>query len=280
MPRNRTNGPGTPGARSSRIRFNPQRDLPVMLAIRNAIFIGAGQLWEHLQASGVADPNRQNFERRVIRLVRAGAAERLPPLFPYPGFVYTITRQGLSILEACGEGLVSLTSESGSLADRNQMQHFLELAEVRVALHRAGLLRDWTSDLEIRSINQSIDTPLAKDYDAIADLEWENKRYRVALEYERSRKSLDRYDEIVSAIAGEHQVHMILYLTSSIDLLYMLKAEFDRQDFPVALAPSHSFRLDPLTHRLFLTRSLGVQRATLPALLEMLPKDRNGKKPE
>jgi hypothetical protein len=48
----------------------------------------------------------------------------------------------------------------------------------------------------------------------------EAKSYRIAIEYERSLKSSDRYRDLVSAIAGERQVQMILYLTSSVDLLY------------------------------------------------------------
>jgi hypothetical protein len=150
------------------------------------------------------------------------------------------------------------------------MQHYLELVEIRAAFRRSGVLREWASDLEIRSINQSIDVPLAKDYDAIADVEWEAKSYRIAIEYERSLKSADRYRDLVSAISSERQVQMILYLTSSVDLLYQLKAEFDRQDFPVALAPSHSFRLNPLAARLYMTRKFELAKATIPVLMRML----------
>jgi hypothetical protein len=150
------------------------------------------------------------------------------------------------------------------------MQHYLELAEVRAAFRRAGLLKEWTGDLEIRSINLSIDVPLAKDYDAIADLDFEGLRYRIAIEYERSLKSSERYQEIISAITIERQVDLVLYLTSSVDLLYQLKAEFERRDYPIALAPSHAFCLNPLTARLYPTRSLGAARATFPGLLRSI----------
>jgi hypothetical protein len=49
-----------------------------------------------------------------------------------------------------------------------------------------------------------------------------------------------------------------------------LKAEFDRQDFPVALAPSHSFRLNPLAVRLYTTSKFELTRATLPVLMRLL----------
>lgn len=257
-------------ARPSFIQYNPRRDLPLLLAVRNATFISHRQLWSHLLASGI-ETFRRSFNWRIQRLIQAGVIQKLPPLLPYPGPVYTMTRTGLACLEACGEGLVSLTSDSRSLANVNQIQHYLELAEIRAALRQTNLLKEWTGDLEIRSINQSIAVPLAKDYDAIADLDFEGSHYRIAIEYERSLKSSERYQEIIAAIAGERQVHLVLYLTSSVDLLYQLKAEFDRQEFPVVLAPSHVFCLNPLTARLYPTSTLGSGRASLPALLRLLP---------
>jgi hypothetical protein len=203
-------------------------------------------------------------------------ADKLPPQPPFVGPVYTITREGLACLESCGQGLVSVTSESRMIAKPSQMHHYLELAEIRAAFRRAGLLREWAGDLEVRSINQSIDLPLAKDYDAIADVQWEANPFRIAIEYERSLKSSERYRELISSIASERQVRLVLYFTSSVDLLYQLKPEFDRQEFPVALVPSHIFRINPLTARLYLTRALGAQRATLPALLRALSAGKNG----
>ena len=266
----------TQPARSPYIRYNRERDLPLMLAIRNATFISHRQLWEHVESSGI-ETSRRSFNWRIERLVRAGMADKLPQHLPYPGPVYTITHEGLACLEACGEGLVSLTSESRSLVNMNQMRHYLELAAIRAAFRQSGVLREWTSDFEVRSINQSIDTPLAKDYDAIADVEWEERTHRIAVEYEHSLKSSERYRAIASAIAGERQVRLILYLTSSVDLLYQLKLEFDRQDFPVALAPSHAFRPNPLTARLHLTHTFGAQRASLPAVLRMLSTEQSGR---
>ena len=49
-------------------------------------------------------------------------------MFPFSGPAYTISRQGLACLEACGEGLISITSESKSLPNPRQATHYLELA--------------------------------------------------------------------------------------------------------------------------------------------------------
>jgi hypothetical protein len=251
------------------IQYNPQRDLPILLAIRNATFICHRQLWDHISARGI-ETCRRSFNWRIRRLTDAGIVQKLLPLFPYPGSVYTITRAGLVCLEACGEGLVSLTTESKTMADPNQIQHYLELAEIHAALRRTNLLVEWTGDLEVRSINMSIDVPLAKDYDAIADLEFEGDRYRIAIEYERSLKSSKRYQEIISAIANERQIRLVLYLTSSVDLLYQLKSEFDAQTFPIALALSHGFCQNPLAARLYLADAINGNRTTFPSVLRSL----------
>jgi hypothetical protein len=251
------------------IQYNSRRDLPLLLAIRNATFISHRQLWNHLSTRGV-ETCRRSFNWRIRRLTEAGIVQKLLPLFPYPGPVYTITRAGLACLEACGEGLVSLTTESKTLADPNQIQHYLELAEIQAALRRTDLLVEWTGDLEVRSINMSIDVPLAKDYDAIADLEFEGDRYRIAIEYERSLKSSKRYQEIISAIADERQIRLVLYLTSSVDLLYQLKSEFDAQTFPIALALSHVFCQNPMAARLYLANAINGNRTTFPSVLRSL----------
>jgi len=169
---------------------------------------------------------------------------------------------------------MSLTSESRSLTNLTQIQHYLELGEIQAAFRRTKLLKEWSGDLEIRSLNQSIDAPLAKDYDAIAELELEGLRYRTALEYERSLKSSARYQEIVAAIKDEDQIDLLVYLTSSIDLLYQLNAEFEDQKYPIAVAPSRTFCLSPASTRLYLTPSLGGNKATLEEVLRSIPSKR------
>ncbi len=257
-------------SRSTYIRYNEERDLPMLLAIRNASFISHGQMFDQLVARG-SEASRRAFNWRIQRLVKAGVVMKMPPQLPYCGPVYAITRTGLACLEACGQGLMSLTSESRSLVNPIQILHYLELGEIQAAFQRTKLLREWTGDIEVRSINQSIDLPLAKDYDAIAELELRGSRYRIALEYERSLKSSARYREVIAAIEDENQIQLLVYFTSSIDLLYQLKAEFEDQRFPIVLATSRSFCMSPLATRLYSTRSLGGNKTTLEDILEAIP---------
>jgi hypothetical protein len=255
------------GRRSAVIEYNIERDLPLMAAVRNATFIAQDQLWEEMEAAQV-ERSRRSFNWRIQRLTEAGLVNKLAPRVPYRGAVYAISRPGLECLEACGQGLVSLSSDSRSLVNPSQMQHYLELAEVRRALRKSRVLREWTGDVELRSINFSIDCPLAKDYDAIADLIIEDKRHRVAIEYERTLKSAERYRNLSAALENEDQVEILLYLTSSLDLLYQLIGHFSDERITIAVAPSRAFCENPLGCRLHLVGQTETTRTTLSASLQ------------
>jgi len=226
--------------------FSETRDLPMILAVRNAAFISYDQLLEQLKTQG-SETTRQGFSWRLSRLVEVGVVRRMAQVFPYRGPVYTITRAGLSCLEACGEGLVSLTSESRSLPNESQAAHFLELGEIRSALRRRGILKKWISDVELKSINMVIDTPLAKDYDAVAELDIALiGPIRVAVEFERSLKSAARYREIVEEIKREKQIDLLIFLTASFDLIFQLRTLISDLEFPICIAQSKAFCKEPL----------------------------------
>jgi hypothetical protein len=183
----------------------------------------------------------------LSRLVDLGLVRKLKQTVPFCGPTYTITRYGLGCLESCGEGLLSLTSESRVLPNEAQAAHFLELSEVRGALRRSGILDKWIGDVELKSLNLVLDAPLAKDYDAVADLNLGPKGWlTVAIEFEKSVKRGARYREIVERIKEETQVGMLLYLTASNDIVYQLKAILMEIDFPIALGASKQFCADPM----------------------------------
>jgi len=218
----------------------------MILAVRNATFIGHEQLFEQLKAQR-SETRRQGFSWRLSRLIEVGVVRRMAEVLPYRGPVYTITRAGLSCLEACGEGLVSLTSESRSLPNESQAGHFLELVEIRNALRRRGILKKWISDIELKSINMVIDTPLAKDYDAVAEFEIALVgTVRAGVEFERSMKSAARYREIVGEIKREKQVDLLIFLTPSLDLIFQLRSLIRDFEFPICLAQSKAFCKEPL----------------------------------
>ena len=227
------------------VQLNPERDLPLLLHVRNSTFVSHDQLFRWMVEAGL-EHNRRAFNWRIRRLIKGAYVHETAAIHPHKGAVYSITRFGLSMLENCGEGLVSVTSESRNLPSVLQGAHFLELGEICHAFRRTGKLKSWKSDRELISLNYVLGSPLAKDYDAIAELELEEDSLRIAIEYERTLKSSSRYKEIQKAIRDEGQVDLVLYLTSTLDLVFTLSREFDDPALPMCFVSSGKLRTNLL----------------------------------
>jgi len=246
-------------------KISEQRDVPLLLQVRNSTFISHDQLMEYALESGL-EKSRRSFNWRMNRFLDGRLVTSVGRVLPYTGQVYTITRQGLSLLETFGEGLVSISSGSETLANRLQAPHFLELIEIRRSFLKAGVLQHWQPDRVLSSLNYVLGSPLAKDYDALAEIHWATKSLRIAVEYERTLKTSARYQEIAKGIRDEDQVSAIMYLTPTPDLVFTLSAEFKRPELPMMFTASRRFRASGLaTSVMFcygtMRQSMSVQEA-------------------
>ncbi len=223
------------------VQLSTERDLPLLLQVRNSTFVSHDQLFRWMVEAGL-EHNRRSFNWRIRRLIKGAHVRETPAIQPYKGAVYSITRFGLGVLESCGEGLVSITSGSRNLPSVLQGAHFLELNEIYHALRSTGKLKSWKSDRELISLNYVLGSPLAKDYDAIAEVESEGASLRMAVEYEKTLKSAARYKEIQEAIRDEGQVDLVLYLTSTLDLVFTLSRAFDHPALPMCFVSSGKVR--------------------------------------
>ncbi|HUZ95372.1 MAG TPA: hypothetical protein VMU57_10700 [Edaphobacter sp.] len=242
------------------LRLGVERDLPLLLATRNATFVSHDQLFQ-LMIDAKLERDRRCFNWRLRRLIRGAYIRKLPPIAPYNGVVYSITRFGLATLESYGEGLVNVTSGSRNLPSVLQAPHFLELNKIQQAFKRSGDLKSWKSDRELISLNYVIGSPLAKDYDAVAEIKVAEDTLKIAIEYERTLKSADRYKEIQRAIRDEGQIDMVLYLTSTLDLVFTLSRAFNHPALPMCFASSAKLRSNLLETMLLF--AYGSMRETL-----------------
>lgn len=253
----------------SAYKISETRDIPALLHIRNATFISHDQLFALLVENGL-EANRRAFNWRVKRYLKCNFVRSIGRVVPYTGESYTITRLGLSLLESFGEGLVSISSESRTLAGRQQAPHFLELNEIRNAFRKTGRLNRWQYDRQLASLNYVIGSPLMKDYDAIAELTFEKKQLRIAVEYERTPKTSARYQEISKSIRDEDQVDMILYLTATPDLVFTLGAEFKKPELPMAFCASRRFRSSGLNAMMLFSYGQMKESMTLKDIIEVV----------
>jgi hypothetical protein len=207
-----------------RIRLSELEDGGILKLVRNATFISRGQVHSLAKRLKLSD-KRSTIDWRLQRLSTIGLLDQLPRIYPFRGAVYTITHAGLQVLEFWNEGLVSITSGSEHLADAIQAPHFLVLNAVHIALSSspACKLLTWRSDREIASLNYSLPTLFAKDYDAIAEFNVDNRRLTVGIEYERTFKTNeDRYPELRKRLQTETQLNLVLYLTPTKDMILRL----------------------------------------------------------
>ena len=250
-------------------KISEERDVPLLLQARNCTFISHDQLMKFALESGL-EKSRRSFNWRINRFLAGRLLSSIGRVLPYAGQVYTITRQGLSLLETFGEGLVSVSSGSETLANRLQAPHFLELIEIRRSFKQTGILQHWQTDRELSSLNYVLGSPLVKDYDALAEVTWGPKVLRLAVEYERTLKTSARYQEIAKGIRDEDQVSAILYLTPTPDLVFTLSAAFKKPELPMLFTASRRFRSTGLATSVMFSYGTMRQSMTVSEALEVV----------
>lgn len=250
-------------------KISEERDVPLLLQARNCTFISHDQLMEFALESGL-ERSRRSFNWRINRFLAGRLLSSIGRVLPYAGQVYTITRQGLSLLETFGEGLVSVSSGSETLANRLQAPHFLELIEIRRSFKQTGILQHWQTDRELSSLNYVLGSPLVKDYDALAEITWGQKALRLAVEYERTLKTAARYQEIAKGIRDEDQVSAILYLTPTPDLVFTLSAAFKKPELPMLFTASRRFHGTGLATSVMFSYGTMRQSMTVAEALEVV----------
>lgn len=233
--------------------INPERDIPLLLQVRNSRFISHQQLFEFMQYQG-SDHSRSGFNWRIRRLLGSGYLSVCECRSGAGSAVYRITKEGLALLEHGGHFTTVLHSRTEHLPHASQIFHALELNGIQLRLRRQNLLAGWHSDVEVASFNNISHSPYQKDYDAVVDVWLGDKRVCFALEYERSLKSARQYERIRQALESEQQLGCILYLTAGIEILVHLVHEFQPVSTNLAFANAPDFAellLDTtvITHR-------------------------------
>lgn len=220
--------------------INPERDIPLLRQVRNSKFVSHHQLFELMKLGGF-DHSRNSFNWRVKRLLESGHIGICQSVYGAGSAVYSITKDGITLLEHHGQFTAVLHSKTEHLPHLSQVFHSLELNAVQLALARANLLAGWQSEIEIASFNTISRSPYQKDYDAIVDVWIGDRKVRFALEYERILKSLKQYERIRTALEAERQIECVLYLTSGMEVLVHLVHEFQSVRKRLAFAGATTF---------------------------------------
>lgn len=223
------------------IALSEARDVPVLLQVRNARAVNFDQLCE-LLSLGILPELPRSLRWRLARLEKVGLVTRLSGHLYLAKPIFGITQQGLIALESRGHSLLSLPSTTEVILHPSQVPHALEMANIRIALARAGALRSWKSDLEITSKNLVSESGTGKDFDAIAEVDVDGSSRTIGIEYERSPKAAARYRAIREILEQDETTDAILYLTSNEDILYLLAMELRATRKRIGFVLSEAFR--------------------------------------
>ena len=228
-----------------KIAVSESRDIPLLLMVRNARAIRLDQICDMLLLSK-QETSRRLAYKRVQRLLKADLLTKLEKLWHLGNPVYAISRAGLALLESYGHCLLSLGSFSKTIVDLTKATHMLELNDIRLALIRSERLISWQGELEVLSENLVIYGEVLKDYDAVVTVDLGGTKAKFALEYERTAKSAKRYREIRDAIESDHRVEMVLYLTPSQELMYLLTKELQGLSKQILFGIANQFKRNHL----------------------------------
>lgn len=227
------------------IKLNRDHDVPLLRRIFRSEFITQSQLFELTQLE-TPEKNRDVFNWRLRRLASHGLVRKQVAAFANGVPIYSVSSSGFDILSDHGE----ISSIRGDQFARWQelqetrSSHALRLNEIHLALKRANVLVRWIPWAEIQAENDLTRMGYAKDYDAVILLRKDGNILSLALEYERSRKTEQRYREIMVAFQSDHRVEQLVYIVAHEHLrtflrncfvhtkrriLVVLEQEFQRQ---------------------------------------------------
>jgi hypothetical protein len=206
---------------SGYIQVSESRDLPLLRQVLHSAFVTHCQLFQFMQLASF-ESCREAFNWRLKRLVAHGLLIRHQLPDYGRNFVYSLGPAGAIHLTNHGDSCSAVITGSSVRRDSTRVAHAIEINDVQLLLLRHGVLREWTSELEIRSRNEMTGYGYAKDYDAVVTLAVDGVQVEVALEYERRPKTARQYTDIRAAIDKEKRVERFLYLVPDYNLLWFI----------------------------------------------------------
>lgn len=181
----------------------------MLRAIRDYGFLDSERLLKILHHRGFTGTNKwmrllanELYDRGVIHIERRALKNKLN--------VYSVTRDGHKKLDKYGCGLYCAANPK---RDAAKIDHFLTLADISNKFQNEIQTVYWLTDFQIKSENQAgPERAFAKDYDAVFETDVGGYDLTVAIEYERVRKSKERYREISKCYAHDKHVQMVLFV--------------------------------------------------------------------
>lgn len=243
-----------PGA----IQISETADLPVLRMVYRAGHLTIRQLYDSLNIAATAKTMWDSFRWRIRRLVQHEFLERTE--VDGLGAVLSLGINGELFLQSKEPTIVERASRTGRGNRRDQVWHDVDVFEIQMALRRAGVVRYWQFETEIRAENDFTTCGYRKDYDAIITFGVNGNSARFALEYERTCKSTSEYERICAELNLETRISAFLYLARNPQLQSFLVHGFRNARRPLYVGTMQEFCADPLHADLIDVRMGAIRR--------------------
>lgn len=204
------------------------RDIRLLRTVFRAEVVSHDQLFELTQLIELPERSRKTFNWRVARLTAHGLFRKETLPMTGSSWVYSISRCGFEILVNQGE-ISSIAAEqfdNWQELQRSRRYHALGLNNIHIALRKSRALLDWIPATAVQAANELTSLGYGKDYDAVVFLRKGEVGLNLALEYERTRKTAEKYREILAAFESDYKVAQLLYVVAHDHLRSFLRACF------------------------------------------------------
>lgn len=239
------------------IEISERADLPILRLAYRAGHLTMRQMYESLHPSTITKNMWNSFRWRIRRLVQHSFLDSVK--VTGLGVVLSLGRDGELFLQGKEHTIVERASRTGRANRRDQIWHDIDLFDMQMVLRRAGVVRRWQFETEVRAENDFTPLGYRKDYDAIVTFGVNGSNAQVALEYERTSKSTREYERICAELNLETRISMFLYLAQNLQLQSFLVHGFRGTSRRLYIGVSQEFCSDPRQAQLIDAR-VGVTR--------------------
>lgn len=238
-------------------------DVPALRKVYQAGHITAWQLYRALH-HGFDQAKWKSLARRLSTLSEKNLLGKLV-VSGMGDPVFTLSEDGARAMQGRIPFFIEARSSAGLKSSRDHVWHDVELFEIQLKLRQSGVVQSWIHEPEIRADNELTSYGYAKDYDAVVTFACAGKTKTVALEYERTPKSIKHYERIAAALNKETKVNAFLYLVASVQLESFLLNGLRGVRQPVFIAQASRFATLPVEAAL-----VNVSRHTQHRLVDCL----------
>ena len=152
--------------------------------------------------------------------------------YPSPSIndVVALGKQGVKLLESHHTPFVTLPYPG-------QVDHDVTLSQILLAIHKSISVSDFSVEKELKSFGYDYNFMFTRDNDqkfpdSIIEVNGDGRPLKLAIEYERNGKSLDRCEAIIKSYSCFDHIHFVLFIVENKMIMDRFLGLFRKKYYP------------------------------------------------